>query len=162
MRYRAPYLTAPFPFFLFRVGLCSHGISLLHVTWPHRTRRIQARTLDRVDPSPYDHPSKHVLKRETKCIRSRAYLVTHDAAMSVRSLSRFHHASVGIASSDSCDLSRFRDWAAPRGTSWSAGSLSDSHRKWIKGNRGASHGMFWTVGSASHGQRLCISKLDQR
>ena len=50
--------------FFFRVGLCSHGISLFQVTWPHRTHQIQARTLDRVDPSPRDHPSKHVLKKE--------------------------------------------------------------------------------------------------
>ena len=132
MRYRAPLFNRAISTFLFRVGLCSHGISLVQVTWPHRTRRIQARTIDCVDPSPRDHPSKHVLKKETKWIRSRAYLVTRGAARSVRSSSRFHHASVGVASSDGRDLSRFRDRGAPRGTSWRAGSPSDGRRKWIK------------------------------
>ena len=48
--------------FLFRVGLCSHTIFLLQVTWPHRMCRIQAQTIDRVNPSPRDPPSTHVLK----------------------------------------------------------------------------------------------------
>ena len=76
MRYRATLFNRAISTFLFRMGLCSHGISLLQVTWPHRTRQVQARTLDRVDPSPRDHPSKHVLKKETKWIKLRAYLVT--------------------------------------------------------------------------------------
>ena len=39
------------------MGQCSHTFSLLQVTWPHRARRIQAQTVDRVDPSPRDPPS---------------------------------------------------------------------------------------------------------
>ena len=123
---------------------------------------------------PASDPSKHVLKKETKWIRSRAYLVTRGAARSVRSSSPFHHASVGVASSDGRDPSRFRDRGAPRGTSWSAGSPSDGRRKWIKEIMGhdshdlarsdgheltsflltvETRGSFWSVGSSSNGRR---------
>ena len=43
-----------------------------------------------------------------------AYLRTRESTRSVPSASRFHHASVGVASLDGRDLSRFWDRGAPR------------------------------------------------
>ena len=37
-------------FSLFRVGLCPHGNLPLQDAWQHRSRRIQARSVDHVDP----------------------------------------------------------------------------------------------------------------
>ena len=51
---------------LFGVGQCSHGISILQVTWPQRTRRIQTQGVDRVDPSPRDQWLQHVRKIRSK------------------------------------------------------------------------------------------------
>ena len=39
---------------LFRVGLCSHGITVLQVTWRHHDRRTRSRGVDRVDRSSRD------------------------------------------------------------------------------------------------------------
>ena len=50
----------------FRVGLCSHTISILQVTWLQRTRQIQMYGMDRVDPSPRDQWLQHVLKIRSK------------------------------------------------------------------------------------------------
>ena len=50
------------PYFLC-VGLCSHTVSVLQDAWRREERQIEAEISDRVDPSPRDHPSKHVLKK---------------------------------------------------------------------------------------------------
>ena len=55
-----PYLTASSPSSFLRVGLCSHTVSLLQVTWRHNERRVEAETLDRVDRSPRDQQLRHV------------------------------------------------------------------------------------------------------
>ena len=80
----------------------SRGISPVQATWTRDRRRIQERTLNRVEPSPHDHPSTQVLKKETKWMRSRGLPVdvwthhgrpisirqaTHEALWRVRSLS---------------------------------------------------------------------------
>ena len=103
----APLFNRALSTILFRVGLCSHGISLLQVTWPHRTSRIQAQGVDRVDPSPRDHRLQHVRKKIRVSGRDqRAYLMTRGCAMNVRSSLRFHHAS-----SNDRDLLRSRSIA---------------------------------------------------
>ena len=43
------------------MGLCSHKVLTLQVTWWHDGRRIEAGTLDRVDRSPRDQQLTHVL-----------------------------------------------------------------------------------------------------
>ena len=48
--------------FLFRVGLCSHGISLLQVMWRHPKRQIRSRGVDHVDPSPRDRNQNTCVK----------------------------------------------------------------------------------------------------
>ena len=49
-------------------GTMSRGISPMQATWTCDRRRIQAQTIDRVDPSPRDHPSMHVFKKRSKWI----------------------------------------------------------------------------------------------
>ena len=93
------YLTAKSPDISFVWDYVPTHFSLLPVTWPHRTRRIQAQTIDRVDPSPHNHPSKHVLKKESKLIRSMVYLVTRGRCWSVGSSSNGLH----------CDRDHHRD-----------------------------------------------------
>ena len=44
----------------------SHTSYLLQVTWTRGERRIQAQTIDRVNPSPRNPPSTHVLLKEDK------------------------------------------------------------------------------------------------
>ena len=46
-------------------------VFLLQVTWTRGRRWIQARSVDRVDPSPRDHPSTHVPKRMSKWLQSK-------------------------------------------------------------------------------------------
>ena len=57
-----PLFNLAISIFLFRVGLCSHGIFLLQVTWLHRTRWIFSRSIDRVDPSPRDRNQRTCVK----------------------------------------------------------------------------------------------------
>ena len=49
--------------YLFRVGLCSHTVLTLQVTWRHDERRIEVGTLDRVDRSPRDQHQNTCLKK---------------------------------------------------------------------------------------------------
>ena len=54
MRYCAPNFICAIPLLLFRVGLCSHGITILKVTWRHHEHQTRSRGVDRVDWSPRD------------------------------------------------------------------------------------------------------------
>ena len=71
-----------------------------------------------------------------------AYLMTRGGAKSLRSLSRFPQASSDDASSDGCDLSRFRDRGAPRGHTGS----SDLHQT---GDASEIHGGVGSIRSSS-------------
>ena len=86
--------------------------------WPHRTRRNQARTLDHVDPSPRDHPSTHLLRKETKWIRSRALPVDvwthHGHLISIRQATR--EARWRVRSSSHHDQHRTADVLSRRTT----------------------------------------------
>ena len=48
--------------YFFRVGLCSHTVFLLQDMWLRYERRIEAKTLDRMDRSPREQQLGHVLK----------------------------------------------------------------------------------------------------
>ena len=60
--------TAPLAFivdnlyFLFRVGLCPPGNLPLQDAWLHQSCWRRSQPVDRVDLSPRDHQSRHVLK----------------------------------------------------------------------------------------------------
>ena len=77
--------------YFFCVGLCPHGNYLCRTRGTTRGVRF-----DRVDPSPRDHQSRHVLKNRISEREQRTYLRTRGSTISIRSASRFHHASVGI------------------------------------------------------------------
>ena len=49
-------------YFLFRVGLCPHKNLPLQDGWLHQSRRRRSQAVDRLDRSPRDHQSIHVLK----------------------------------------------------------------------------------------------------
>ena len=66
MRYRAPTLILIFSFLLFHVGLCPQGNLPLHDAWLHHSRRKGSQHVDRVDLSPCNHQSRHVLKIRSK------------------------------------------------------------------------------------------------
>ena len=54
MRYRGSLFNRVNRQILFRVGLCSDGITVLQVMWRHHDRQTQSRGVDRVDRSPRD------------------------------------------------------------------------------------------------------------
>ena len=95
----------------------------MQATWTRDRRRIQARAINHMDPSPSDHPSMHVLKIRSKWISWRAYLVTRRHIMIARSPS-------SVASSDGRDLSRFQNRGAPHGHIMIIRSSSDEQH-WI-------------------------------
>ena len=64
MRYRAPNFILMIFVFLFRMGQCSHGISLLQATWPHHERQIRSRGVDHMDPTPRN-------RNQNMCVKER-------------------------------------------------------------------------------------------
>ena len=53
-------------YYLFRVGLCPHGNLPLQDACLHQSHRRGSQAVDRVDLSPRDHQSRHVLKNRSK------------------------------------------------------------------------------------------------
>ena len=76
-------------FFLFRVGLCSHGIFLLQVTWPHQSRRRSTQRHRSRGPESTRSSWKHVLQKGFKW----------DARWAICGKARKHGSS-----SDGCDV----------------------------------------------------------
>ena len=62
MRYHTQPFILTILCFLFRVGLCSHGITNMQVTWRSHRRRILSRSVDHVDPSPRDRNQSTCVK----------------------------------------------------------------------------------------------------
>ena len=74
MLYRAQGFILTIFFSLFRVGLCSHGISLLQATWRHPERQIRSRSVDHVDSSPRDRNQNTCVKEALSKVDERLTL----------------------------------------------------------------------------------------
>ena len=93
-------LTAPLhyigasPFCFFRVGLCPHGNDLCKTRGATRGvefDRDEERFIDRVDPSPRDHQSRHVLKKRICERDQQTYHMTRGSVESVQFSSQGDH-----------------------------------------------------------------------
>ena len=71
----------------FPCGTMSHMSYLLQVTWTHGDRRIQAPNSDRVDPSPRDPPTTHVLQKDISEFDRMTYRAPRGSPRSPRSAS---------------------------------------------------------------------------
>ena len=93
-------LTAPLHYigassiYFCRVGLCPHGNYLCRTRGATRGvgfDREEERLIDRVDPSPCDHQSRHVLKNRISERDQRTYQMTRGSVGSVRFSSQGDH-----------------------------------------------------------------------